>query len=215
MGKQAATGAMQGMQAHLDQNADGQYPMQAAGERAMTGAVEALSNPEQQARIQAMIAAAVKEAVTAALGTATGGAPADPASESPIEMAASQAAETAAAAAVARVIEELGADGEGPLGRSLAATSQKVAAAAVGGGLGAAALHLPGCQAGQEQACFERFTTELARAAAAGVVLGARDTLGWPFLLLAFVAGALAALLVIWIWSLRPHAPRVLRARPT
>jgi len=215
IGQQAASGAMQGMRQELDDQGAGNHPVQTAGERMALGAVDALDRPEQQARIREMIAAAVTEAVSTAMRTASGGAPADPESESPIELAASQAAETAAQAAVARIVEELGAGGDGPLGRSLAATSQKMAAAAVGGAVEAAVVRLPGCQPGQGQACLERLTTELARAAAAGVVLGTRDALGWPFLVLAFVAGVLAALLVIWIWSLRHGAPRVLRTRTT
>jgi hypothetical protein len=207
MSKQAA----KSIRKEVEETDPNRAPMRLAGERAVAGAVASLDAPEQRARLKRVVSEVVSEAVAAALRTAgrTGppleGEPATisgPPGVSPFALLARQAAGAAGDAAAARVVAAFGENGDGPLAMSLSSTGRQLTAAAVGGATDRLAALLPGCPAGQEQACLERQVEEVARAAAGGFSAGVRQTIGWPLLLVAFAGGGLAGALGVWLWLL-------------
>jgi hypothetical protein len=177
IGQQAAEGAMKTMREETA-NPSGTPPAQLAAERAVKGAITALDDPEQKALIQKMVAEAVA-AVT----------------------------RTMVEDASAELVDQLGEDGSGPLAVSLSQTGQRVSASVAGGvvsGVGSelAAL-LPECNGPNRAACLQQRLQEATRTTAASFSKGVRDTIGWQFLLLAFVLGAAGGALGSWLWSLR------------
>lgn len=101
-------------------------------------------------------------------------------------------------AAFAReLVVQLGPKGEGPLGKSLAATGEKLAASTM---RGLRAELAPQCQ-GDDARCFERRLQALGRATSTGVGEGLAASFGWLPVLLGFVAGLVAAAAVALIVS--------------
>jgi hypothetical protein len=181
IGQKAAEGAMKSMREEAA-NPTGPPPAQVAAERAVQGAMKALDDPEQQARIQKMISAAVA-AVTRTM----------------VEDASAQ------------LVAELGPDGRGPLAVSLSQTGQRVSASVTGGVVGGVvngvgtqlASLVPECSGPNRAACLQQRLQETTRTTAASFSKGVRDSIGWQFLLLAFALGALGGALGSWLWSLR------------
>jgi hypothetical protein len=172
-----------------------------AGSRAVTGAVEALDQPEQRARLKQVIDEAVSQAVASALATATRRA-AEPGAgttgghgpRTPAEELAAQLAGSATENAVRKLALELRADGR--LGSSLTDASERVSASVVEGATNKLNDLFPGCTGPDAAACRERRLQEITHTAGAGLAAGVRDSIGWPILIfvaaLAGVAGAAA-----------------------
>jgi hypothetical protein len=178
IGQKAAEGAMKSMREEAANPTGGVPASQVAAERAVKGAINALDDPEQQARIQRMVSQAVA-AVTRTM----------------VEDAA------------AELVAQLGTDGSGPLAVSLSQTGQRVSASVAGGVVGAVGSELgtlvPECNGPNRAACLQQRLQETTRSTAAAFSKGVRDTLGWQSLLLAFVLGAAGGALGSWLWSLR------------
>jgi hypothetical protein len=178
IGQKAAEGAMKSMREEAA-NPTGTPPSQIAAERAVKGAINALDDPEQQARIQKLVSQAVA-AVT----------------------------RTMVEDASAELVAQLGADGSGPLAASLSQTGQRVSASVAGGVVGGVSAELataliPECSGPNRAACLQQRLQEATRSTAASFSKGVRDSIGWQFLLLAFVLGAAGGALGSWLWSLR------------
>ena len=181
MGKRAAEGAVKAMKEQASSDPQHQIARIAA-ERAVEGAVSALEEPAQRAIIQRLVNEAVSSAATLAVEKAT-----------------------------RQMVAELGPDGDGPLAVSLSRTGERVSAAAVGSVASEIAQLAPECVGPDALGCLERRLQQTARSTAASFTAGVKDTAGWQLLLVAFVLGAGAALLVAWLWSLRHLRRRTLR----
>lgn len=163
-------------------NPTGRPASEIAAERAVQGAMKALDDPEQQARIQKMISAAVA-AVTRTM----------------VEDASAQ------------LMAELGPNGSGPLAVSMSQAGQRVSASVAGGVVGGVvggmgtqlASLVPECNGPNRAACLQQRLQETTRTTAASFSRGVRDSIGWQFLLLAFALGAVGGALGSWLWSLR------------
>jgi hypothetical protein len=177
IGQKAAEGAMNSMREQAA-NRTGPPPVQVMAEHAVAGAMNALDDPEQQARIQKMVSAAVA-AVTRTM----------------VEDASQQ------------LVAELGENGTGPLAISLAQASERVSASVAGGVVGGVGSQLatlvPECNGPNRTACLEQRLQQTTRATAATFSKGVRDSIGWQFLLLAFALGIAGGALGAWLWSLR------------
>ena len=178
IGQKAAEGAMKSMRAEAA-NPTGTPPSQIAAQHVVKGAINALDDPEQQARIQKMVSEAVA-AVT----------------------------RTMVEDASAELVAQLGPDGSGPLAASLSQTGQRVSASVAGGVVGGVSAELatallPECNGPNRAACLQQRLQETTRTTAASFSKGVRDSIGWQFLLLAFVLGAGGGALGSWLWSLR------------
>ena len=107
--------------------------------------------------------------------------------------------------ATRQLIAQLGDNGEGPLGRSLASTGHQVTAAMVKdvmGGVGTELAALaPECDGVDRATCIQQRLHAMARSTAAGFTAGVKENLGWQFLLLAFAGGTVAGALGSWLWS--------------
>lgn len=176
LGKSSTAGALgefQRERSEADKDKSKQV-VRVAGERAVEGAVAALDAPEQREAIQKLVRDAV------AIATAT-----------------------AVEEATKHMIAELGPEGRGPLGVSLARTSEEVSSAAVTGiGAQLAAL-LPECNGPDRMDCIDRRLQQTARTTAASFTSGVKDSLGWQLLLAMFMLGAGGGVLGAWLWSLR------------
>jgi hypothetical protein len=177
IGQKAAEGAMKSMREEAA-NPTGTPASQMAAERATKGVINALEDPEQQARIQKMISEAVA-AVTRSMVEDT----------------------------TSELVAQLGQDGSGPLAESLSQTGQRVSASVASGVVGGVGSQLAPlvseCNGPDRAACLERRFQDLTRTTAATFSKGVRDSIGWQFLLLAFALGALGGVLGSWLWSLR------------
>ncbi len=163
------------------------------------GILGELASPEGLASVTAIVDAAVVRSLTAALERpavagrrGSGGEPAR-------SLVGRVGLESGAgfADALARQLEAaLGPDGQGPLARSLGATAAQISSSVARGvrdELGDSLL--PGCALG-DRACVEAEVRSLGRAASEGFMEGLLATAALPALALAFVLGAVMALLV-------------------
>jgi hypothetical protein len=181
IGRKAAEGAMVSIRDQAG-NRTGPPPAQVVAERAVQGAMNALDDPEQQARIQRMVAAAV-----------------------------AQVTRTMVDEASAELVAQLGPNGSGPLGASLSQAGQRVSTSVadgvVGGVVGSLGSELaslvPECAGPNRAACLQQRLQETTRTTAASFSKGLRDSIGWQFVLLAFALGAAGGALGSWLWSLR------------
>jgi hypothetical protein len=193
-----------------------------AAERAVAGAVASLDDPAQKEKLRRMVNELVAEAISTALRTATEvprGEANKQAAElgvSPVALLMAQAARTAASDALHEVIVGLGGKGQGPLGTSLAGTGRELSASVVGGAVDKLSASFPGCAGPDMFACIDRRIAEASHTAAVGFSTGLRESIGWPFLIIAAVIGLAIGLLGHWLWSLRSNGRgRALRPRTT
>jgi hypothetical protein len=222
MGKNAAMGAAQEVANNQAANADdpSRQVSRVFAQRATEGAIAALDDPQQRARIQQVINAAVAEAVATAFRTATAvprGAGAGVAGQpgvSPVALLMGQAARSAVDDAIRGLVADLGSHGEGPLAASIAGTGKNVSAAVVGSALEQLDELFPGCRGPDAVACVNRQIASMSQSAAVGFSAGLRQTIGWALLIFAGLIGLLMGLLSHWLWSQRGHA-QVLRTRTT
>jgi hypothetical protein len=178
IGQKAAEGAMKSMREEAA-NPTGTPPSQIAAQNAVKGAINTLDDPEQQARIQKMVSEAVA-AVT----------------------------RTMVEDASAELVAQLGPDGSGPLAVSLSQAGQRISASVAGGVVRGAGAELatelvPECSGPNRAACLQQRLQETTRNTGALFSKGVRDSIGWQFLLFAFVLGAAGGALGSWLWSIR------------
>jgi hypothetical protein len=189
---QASTGmltALQQQQADADPN---QQVARVMGERAATGALGTLDEPEQRERIRRMIDESVRQAVTAAFSTAL--TPPDqvgddgvPRPNSPAELLAVQLAHAATASAIKEISAALGP--KGALSASLVDASGRVSASVIDTTTARLGEIFPGCSGPNAQSCREERLRELSRAAGAGFSKGVREVMALPMILMATLIG--------------------------
>jgi hypothetical protein len=73
----------------------------------------------------------------------------------------------------------------------------------VGGVGGELASVFPECTGPNQAACLQQHLQNTARMTAASFSKGVHESIGWQFLMLAFVLGAVSGALGSWLWSLR------------
>lgn len=182
------------------------------GQLTAVGALDTLSSPEGLERMSTIVDAAVAQAFQSGLN----GEPAA-AARAELRGVADRAARDAALAFSAELRAQLGEDGRGPLGASLAGTARHATSHAVAGVDDRLATLFPGCAGPNRSACLEVAVRGLARAASAGFVEGAVGALPWRALAVAFALGVVAAMAALGIWRLlrghRPSGERRARAR--
>jgi hypothetical protein len=106
------------------------------------------------------------------------------------QTAVSPLAEALVASFSKELIAQLGPDGEGPLARSLAAVSEKLAASVV---RGVRAEIAPECEGDDSSRCLDRRIQALGKATSAGLSAGASPTFGPYPIVIGFIAGLLSA----------------------
>jgi hypothetical protein len=193
-----------------------------ASTRAVEGAVDALDDPAQQARIRKIVNAAVADAVATALRTALSpsaisgevatsldGEPL-PSGRGPVALLAGQVGRAATADALGQVAVELGGDGD--LRKNLVATGAIATDAAVGAMLGELFPECAGVGPAAADCRRDRMQA-LTRATAASFSAGVRDSFRWPLLFLAAVVGLSLGALAHWAITLR-RRPRHHAFRP-
>jgi hypothetical protein len=174
------------------------------GNRSVHGALEALSSPEGLEQMSTI----VDTAVTRALQSTLHGEPAAAARDE-LRSVADRAAHDAVMAFSAELRAQLGEDGRGPLGTSLAGMARHASSSAVAGADEQLAALFPGCTGENRTACLEVAIHRVARAASAGFVEGAMGALPWRALALAFTLGVVSAMAARGAWKLlRGHPPR-------
>lgn len=89
------------------------------------------------------------------------------------------------------LINQLGPEGEGPLAKSLAATTEMMASSAM---RGVRIEIAPDCAEAGDQRCFERRLEALGRATSSGIGEGLADSFGWVPMLVGFIGGLVAAI---------------------
>ncbi len=172
-GSQAAEGAISELAAQAkSQAAPGERPVETMAGAATDGVIRHLGSPEQLATLERVIS------VTAA-----------------------RAADEARERLVKGLLEDLGPDGEGPLGRALVATTAKAATHAADGMM---ARVVPDCQPGDTE-CLDRRIEELSHRAGSGFMRGLKGPLDGAIVAISFLTGALVATLLAWLWRRRPR----------
>jgi hypothetical protein len=182
-GEKATEGALAEVNRRAEEAAPGERPLEAAAGLAVEGALRHLSEPEQVAALERVVGAAAGEA-------------ADQVTERMVQA----------------LLRELGSDGRGDLGRSIAATASYAATtAAVNTADGVLRRVLPDCGADPE--CLDRRVEELSRRAGAGLMAGIKEPLGGLPTVLTFVAGLILGILLVTLPGLILRRWR--RPRPT
>jgi hypothetical protein len=182
MGSTATAGALDEIRRQKSDIPPEQQITRIAAERAVEGALDTVDEPERREQMQELAT-----------------------------LIASSAADAAVRDFARRMVIELGPEGEGPLAASLTGTGERISAAVVSSARAELAGMFPGCEGPDPFDCIEKRVERMTRSAGAGFAAGMRDSLGWPFLILAAFLGFLAGILGHWVWSLRLQNQRVLR----
>lgn len=156
---------------------------EAAVRGGMDGALAEMTRKEVLAEIRVV---AQEAAASALRGLAQ---PGGPQSGHMVSLVADHAAQ----GVVDALSRELGPSGDGPLARSLYATTERLSASALRGVQDVGGV-FPDCQGPERELCIERRVTDLSRAASVGVGEGLRGFLAVPSLVAAFLLGLIAAL---------------------
>jgi hypothetical protein len=212
-GRQGAQGFAQSVRESQMTTPPEQQIARVASTRAVEGALDALDEPVQRARLQKLVDAAVAEAVASALRVAfapgrvsgleeAGGA------RGPAALLAGEIGRAATEDALGRVAFQLG--GEGALRQNIVATGASATDAAVGAALDGL---FPECRGDDAAAaaCRREHVQALTRATAAGFSAGVRDSLKWPALFLAAIVGLTIGALAHWALTLRRRRPHAFR----
>jgi hypothetical protein len=185
-----------------------------ASTRAVEGALQALDQPPERARLQKLVDAAVAEAVASALrvaltpGRVPGLEEEASGQRGAAALLAAQIGRAATEDALGRVAFQLG--GEGALRQNIVATGASATDAAVGAALDGL---FPECRGDDAAAaaCRREHVQALTRATAAGFSAGVRDSLKWPALFLAAIVGLTIGALAHWALTLRRRRPHAFR----
>ena len=226
--KQAAKGATEGALEELkEQNqprADGPPPMQELAGNIVKGTAAELDKPETRAQIGRIVETTIRSAVGSTLGEFTNPhwgnrnwadsprgfqMPSPAIATSPLPMAqlgpmgalGSKMAEGFTLGMSRQLQIELGPNGQGPLGQTMAGVMREATQAAISG-----ATHelVPADCAGLDsRECADRRVRDLSRSAAKGFVDGLGTALQIPLLAAAFGAGIVGALVVFLLLRLR------------
>ncbi len=211
VGKNVGAGTAQGAMTQLHKEIAEMPPEQQGiiAERntkaAVRGMLDELSTPERQAQLSKMIAATMSQALRSMAhpspaSSGTGGSGGGGGSAAlPIEDMSAQLAKGITGALSRQLQAELGKDGSGPLATAMAASTERMTAAATAG-MRKELEGLTGpCSDPEPRKCLEREVHELGKAAFSGALEGIRI----PLLVLIFMLGFVACLLLLQLLGLR------------
>jgi hypothetical protein len=204
MGKNASQGFIEGVAEQRAANPDAQ-PIRQASERAVAGAFEALSAPEQQAALRALVASVAEQAAASTVAAMN-----DPRQRAQMaQLVSSIVDETVTTALESGLSSAGGANGPAArLAGEVARAATRDAMAEVSAGVSANLAELfPGCKGNDVAACRRQHLRALTHEAGAGFMAGALESVRWLGLLAAGLVGLLIGLFVHWLWTLRPHHP--------
>jgi hypothetical protein len=214
-GKSASEGFKEAVRQSQAETRPEQQIARVASTRVVEGALDALDDPAQRARVQRIVDAAVADAVASALRVAfaprasrlEGGGEA-PGERGAAALLAGQIGRAATEDALGRVAFQLG--GEGALRQNIVATGASATDAAVGAALDGL---FPECRGDDAAAaaCRRDHVQALTRATAAGFSAGLRDSLKWPAIFLATLVGLTLGALAHWALTLRRRPPQAFR----
>jgi hypothetical protein len=226
--KQAAKGATEGALEEIkEQNqsrAHGPPPMQDLASNIVKGTVSELDKPETRAQLGRLIETTTRSAIGSALGQFTGGpwgdtrwgdsmrgfrgtptptvaatGPLGPIG--PIGALGGRLSEGFTLGMSRQLQIELGPNGQGPLGQTVAGVMRQATQAAISGA--AQELAPADCTGLDSRECTDRRVRDLSRSAAKGFVDGLGTALQIPLLIGAFVAGVIGALVMFLVLRLR------------
>jgi len=226
MGKGATEGALEGVKEQSQPRPNGPPPMQDLASSIVKGTAAELDKPETRAQIGRIVETATRSAIGSAVGEfvnpqwgsrrwgdsvrgfqmAPPGGPPSPssavqASIGPIGALGGKMAEGFTLGMSRQLQIEVGPDGQGPLGQTMAAVIKQATQAAISGAT--QELTPADCGGLDSRQCAERRVRDLSSSAAKGFVDGLGTALQIPLLIAAFVAGIIGALVVFLLMRLR------------
>jgi hypothetical protein len=227
--KQAAKGATEGALEELkDQNrdrSDGPPPMQDLASNIVKGTAAELDKPETRAQIGRVVETTMRSAIGSALGeftnpqwgsqrwgdsprgfamgpsAATRGDMGPLGQLGPLGALGGKMAEGFTLGMSRQLQIELGPNGQGPLGQTMAGVMREATQAAISGAT--QELVPADCVGLDSRECADRRVRDLSRSAAKGFVDGLGTALQIPLLAAAFGAGVIGALVVFLLMRLR------------
>jgi hypothetical protein len=185
--------------------------MEQAASNATRGAMEALDAPEQQEQLSRAVGTATESAIDTAVESlqrrgAWGGGP-GAAYGTPLGTFGNDFSAGLALGLSRQLQLELGPDGSGPLGKSLAGLAAEVSGAAATGVVSELSPVDGECRGPDRKGCVDRRVYDVSRIAALGVADGIAHSFRIPVLVLTFIGGFLVALLATAAFR-RGTAPR-------
>lgn len=226
MGKGATEGALEGVKEQSQPRPNGPPPMQDLASSIVKGTAAELDKPETRAQIGRIVETATRSAIGSAVGefinpqwggqrwpdSARGfqmtppGGPPSPASASlasfgPIGALGGKMAEGFTLGMSRQLQVEIGTDGQGPLGQTMASVMKQATQAAIAGAT--QELAPADCGGLDSRQCAEHRVRDLSASAAKGFVDGLGTALQIPLLIAAFGAGVVGALVVFLLLRLR------------
>jgi hypothetical protein len=226
MAKGATEGALEEVKEQSQQRPNGPPPMQELASSIVKGTAAELDNPETRAQIGRVVESTMRSAIGSALGEFTnpqwgyqrGGdaphgfrmgttaGPTPPAtaqlgSLGPIGLLGGKMAEGFTLGMSRQLQIELGPNGQGPLGQTMAGVVKEATQAAISGA--AQGLVPADCVGLDSRECADRRVRDLSRSAAKGFVDGLGTALQIPLLIAAFGAGVVGALVMFLLMRLR------------
>jgi hypothetical protein len=200
-GRNATAGAMDELRKTLAElhEAGGKPPMWQVSGNATRGTLEALSEPDQQEQLSRAVATATESALTTAMNSfqqrgAWGGGP--PSGYGTPVGAFGGDLSSGIARGFSRQLQlELGPDGSGPLGKSLAGVVQEMSGAVTTGVVSELSPVESECTGSDRKACVDRRVYDVSRLAAIGVADGVAHSVRIPVLVLTFLGGFVVALI--------------------
>ena len=196
-GKSAAKGTLQAAQETKAET--GVAPTEVIANNVTKGALEMLTQPQQLERQRLLAGTLSLGAFDALLAPRSGaevGGPQGAVNATAFEQIGDQFGNAFAASLGRQLMIALGPEGDGPLSRSVAATTEHATEGAARG-IDLAASHFADrCQGKDRQTCIDEVLGSASRTAGAGFMEGAMGALRWPLLLLAFGVGVLFAALL-------------------
>lgn len=178
---------------------------------AVRGMLNELSSPERQSQLSNIIQQAISDALRSAAHpvpsseqTGGSGAGGGEGAGPPIQDISAQIARGVAKALSRELLAEFGPQGEGPLSTSLASSTERITSSAVTGIRQEMTAFAGGCIGQDPEKCLDQRVRELGKSAAAGML----DAVRVPVLILAFVLGFVACLMLVQLvglarWSRR------------
>lgn len=231
MAKGATEGALEEMKEHTQQRGNGPPPLQDLASDIIKGTTAELDKPETRAQLGRIVETTARSAIGSVLGEFTDGRWGDTmrgfrsptiASTPPSGPLGAVGPTGPLAAMGGRLSEgftlgmsrqlqiELGPNGEGPLGQTVAGVMRQATQAAIAGAT--QELAPADCVGLDGRECADKRVRDLSRSAAKGFVDGLGAAIQIPLLIGAFVAGVIGAGIVFLL--LRPRRPVLVTGRP-
>jgi hypothetical protein len=226
MAKGATAGAIEEVKEQNQARPNGPPPMQDLASNITKGTMAALDQPETREQLGRVVDFTMRSAVGSAMnaftrpqwgpkrlgdsmfgfpagglgpGAPPGGTPVGPIS--PAVALSGRMAEGFTLGMSRQLQIELGPNGQGPLGQTMAGVLREATQAAIGGAVHE--LAPSDCAGVDSKECAERRVRDLSRSAAKGFVDGLGISLQVPLLVAAFLAGVIGSLVVFLLLRLR------------